>query len=358
MVDLNHINMVHKTSSLLAPALGLKVREVGNQASHLQTLSLYSKRKVKKEVLFTVPPEFSSRDQELHNKKAPKDLVPPQSKRIFRLDPEHWAPLVTERVPDKELLARSAYVQKVSKKGQPVFSLQKSHSANRAVDFQRVASAASHSFRLASVSAVLSQFVLEETSHLTKDLQNVLSPVIQQRLDRIMSAAQLGVAAASESSEIASRTRVFAAHKERDVWLDNSRLSNALVKEAKSLPLPRGSLDSEGVCQMPLFLGPQFVQAIDEKYKSIKHMDKVAPDRKRQSSQGGNASKKQKTSQSSSKGGKTSNYSFRAQSNQGANRPSAANSQPGFQRAKRGNQGSRRGRSQPRGSKSRGGPQK
>ena len=333
MIDVNHINMIHKASLFLAPALGLETKEIGNTAPHVQTLSLFSRRKVKKQVLFSVPPEFAARDKELHSKKPPKDLVPPSSKQVFRLNPEGWAQLIPDRMPDKELLARSSYNQKTLKKGQSVPVLSKQHNADRVQDFHKVNVAASHSFRLASASAVLQQFVLEETSHLMKDIPTPVSPILQQRLDRILSASQLSIAAAADLQEIASRTRVFAAHKERNVWLDNSRFDNKIVKEAKELPIPLGSLDQEGQFVKPLLLGEPFVKSIDDKYKSQKHMDKVAPDRKRQaSSQGGGQSKRQNNG--GKKGGKTPNPSFKNfKPNTGSQAPPKIQNNPGFRRA-------------------------
>ena len=74
----------------------------------------------------------------------------------------------------------------------------------------------------------------------------------------IQSAAQLSLTAMAESVDIQSRVQGAAAFCERDIWLDASRFSSEVIKEAKNLPMPAGSLDSEGSLVKPSMLGDKF----------------------------------------------------------------------------------------------------
>ena len=297
-LDLKRVVAINSASEGLASAMGLKVVDKSVAPGLVQTLSLFARRKPKMTTLYKAPPEFLQRDKQILDNKVPRVLVPPQSSQVFRLEESDWASLCPDRVPDDLLLTRTNTIQKSLKKGQSVHVLADKLKAGRVEEFKKIGDAATHSLRLASVSASLSQFAVDtmqtvfDKYHLPQELKDTLISV--------QSASQLSLSATAESAEIQSRTRAFAAHKERDLWVDSARVHPEVKLLAKSLPLPIGSYDSDSnkVVQ-PLLLGDKFKDLMTAKYKTIKYADKVSPDfRKRKPSfaSGASASKKAKSS--------------------------------------------------------------
>ena len=104
-----------------------------------------------------------------------------------------------------------------------------------------------------------------------------LSPQVKEQLKSVQAASQLSLSAVAEVADTQSRLKAAVAFKERDLWLDHSSFSGDVVKEAKKLPLPVGSVDDQGLLVKPPYLGDKFKELLATRYKSNKYADKVDP---------------------------------------------------------------------------------
>ena len=206
-------------------------------------------------------------------------LVSPQSKQIFRIKDDCWAQLASARQPDPLLLSRTSHTEKLSKSKERYFTLENKAQAESLSFARSVGEAAAHSLRLESAAAATSQHAITSIQGMLADPD--LPTKFKDQLVSIQSAAQLSLTATAESVDIQSRVRGAAAFRERDIWLDTSRFSAEVIKEAKNLPMPAGSLDSEGSLVKPSMLGDKFSKLLTDKYKTLKYADKVAPEFKR-----------------------------------------------------------------------------
>ena len=109
--ELGQLKAVKNASESLAGVLGCSVVQSTDKDS-LLSLSLFPRKKAKKDVLFSMPPEFDRRDHYLHRHRLNRELVPSQAKGMFRLKPSEWAKLTPERVPDEILLSRTSHLVK------------------------------------------------------------------------------------------------------------------------------------------------------------------------------------------------------------------------------------------------------
>jgi hypothetical protein len=198
---------------------------------------------------------------------------------MFRLKPEDWAQISHLRKPDDILVARSRYSQSTSKSGVPVITLADKNKAEEVKFAQRVQEAAAHSLRLTSAAASLSQLVFTTMQDLSKN--QAVPQEIKSKLFMCQAASQLSLTASAEGAELSSRLKSTAAFRERDTWLENAKFPTPVVKEAKNLPFPSGSVDEQGNFVTPSMLGDKFQDILSTKYKTQKYADKVAPVAKR-----------------------------------------------------------------------------
>ena len=282
-VECRRVQAIDAVCLDLAPHLGLTIVDrneeggIGPQTS--QTLSLFPRKKSRKTALFSVPPEFLSRHKFYSEHRPRPELVTSAQKQMFRLTEDQWAQLQFKRCADPILLARTRHKEKFSKQGRVSHVLSDPTAAHSISFVQSVGHAASHAFRINSAAAVSMQFVLDT---LQTCLDSVSSfPFIQAKLQSALAASQIGLSAVAESSEIFSRIQGAAAFQERDLWLEASRLPKQVVKEAKTLPLPLGSVDQDGKLVTPRLLGDRFDTLVSQQYKTQKYADKVVPDFKK-----------------------------------------------------------------------------
>lgn len=278
-LDFHRIKAINSMSEELAPFLGLKVTDQSGETSEVQTLSLFPARKSKKTTLFSVPPEFLAKDKSCMAKKPHKNIVSQQSRQMFRLKPEDWAQISHLRKPDDIVIARSRYSQSTSKSGVPVVTLADKNKADEVKFAQRVQEAAAHSLRLTSAAASLSQLVFTTIQDLSKN--QAVPQELKSKLFMCQAASQLSLTASAEGAELSSRLKSTAAFRERDIWLESAKFPTPVVKEAKNLPFPSGSVDEHGNFVTPSMLGEKFQDILSTKYKTQKYADKVAPVAKR-----------------------------------------------------------------------------
>ena len=145
-----------------------------------------------------------------------------------------FAELSPRRLPDEVLLCSSSCTEKFLKNKQSFFILSNKDKADAITDTQNTAEATAHMLRLGSVSAVHSQLSISILTDLFKD--SSLSPSVQVKLKKVLTASQVALSAVAESAEIARRVSSAAAYRERDIWLDSSTIPADVVKEAKRLP--------------------------------------------------------------------------------------------------------------------------
>ena len=138
--------MILLIATLLASLLGVKVCEVGNQTSHLQTLVYIQGRGFYSQF----PPKFYFYEEELLAKMVPRDLVTPQSKKFYSTWIQGGSFLVTKRLPDQDFYLHPL-VYKDLLKGQPtcLFSLKESSFCQDGRFLETLANTAFDSFRLA-----------------------------------------------------------------------------------------------------------------------------------------------------------------------------------------------------------------
>ena len=274
-LDLHRIQALNSVCEDLALKMGLEVVDRSREAASQQTLSLFPKKKPKKTTEFKVPLEFLEQDKRLLERRSSANIVSNQSKQIFRLNQQDWAAISHQRVPDNLLISRSKVVEKFSKRKGKITTFQDKSHADRLAFHQDVGEAAAHSLRLASAGALASQFAISSVEKLILDPS--LSPQVKEQLRSIQAASQLGLSAVAEVAETQSRLKSAVAFKERDLWLDHSSFSSEVVKEAKKLPLPLGSVDDQGLIVKPTYLGEKFNELLSTRYKSTKYANKVDP---------------------------------------------------------------------------------
>ena len=274
-VDLHKVQALNAICEDLAPLMNLEVADRFDSGPKVRTLSLFLGSKPKKATLFKAPPEFLERDKFLMEHRFKKDLVPPQSKRILRLDPLDWAKVYAGRKPDDILISRSKTVTKSVVQSGKFVTLADKDKAEDLKFCRNLSDAAAHTFRLASVGASTSQFVLSSLEKILAD--EALPSGLKSKLQSVQAASQVSLSAAAEISEVASRQKSAASFRERDIWLKGSSLPKDVKEEAMDLPFPEGHIDPQGNLVPPKLLGDQFKELLSSKYKDRKYADKVAP---------------------------------------------------------------------------------
>ena len=203
--DLHRLQAVNTVCESLAPQMGLPVVDRSIAPGSVQSLSLFPKRKSRKSVLFSVPPEFLHSVKKGLEGRPRRALVSPQSKQIFRVKDDCWAQLTSARQPDPLLLSRTSHTEKLSKSKERYFTLENKAQAESLSFARSVGEAAAHSLRLESAAAATSQHAIKSIQGMLADPD--LPTKFKDQLVSIQSAAQLSLTATAESVDIQSRVR-------------------------------------------------------------------------------------------------------------------------------------------------------
>ena len=203
-----------------------------------------------------------------------QDIIPQYFKYVYRLRDEHWAELLPASGLD-DLIASSA--KSVFRGGKQCLTDDALNSCSSFVD-----SSASHVaevLRVLAASSHAASHAWDVTNRLKELLDAESSTAVQDAkplINKLFSSVQLAQTAVCDSASALIKYKHSASRFVRQLWLDQTNLSKDVKVNAKSLPLPMGSLDDMGRIQKPDMFGPSLEKLVDKKYHDKKYLEKVS----------------------------------------------------------------------------------